>query len=760
MALEVVGPATQERRGSRINTICAAAALIYALAAIAFATTTPNLGFTLLHTGAPIFGVDDASTGLHSGDRVIAIDGVNTTTREGRDLAWSRLGDKSSVTIEVARGNEHLVLTIPSVPGLPLDAVAGIALAFLLLMVSFVARYSLFQRVTALYVVTMAGVMLLPVVERVAILHLPFIVGSTLAAPATCHHMLTFPIGRPLSRRVLALLYIPAVGFILLISIDALSGALGLLVRRGVIASSIAWIAACLAIGSLVRRRRLQRSAGELDPIVVRWVYAGSAIIVGAMSIGVVWAIARSESFVGGGYRPIIAVTMAGGSACILMAIARQRLANDRVLRRGASALLIAGVATAMLFPILMVIGAARRVFAGSEMFVAVVGLAGLAMALLGARLQRSLDDRVAARRERAATLNAQSTIALVSAAAQTRVVALEKRVADLQKRIEVKRVSFVRTQHDALIGDGLRSTFQLVERVAPSDATVLIIGETGVGKEVVASAVHAASERRGKPFIVIDCSAIPAQLFEGMVFGHERGAFTGAVKSSLGLLRSADTGTVFLDEVGELPLELQAKLLRAIEAREVVAVGDVKPVPIDVRIVAGTNRDLDRMVAEGTFRADLLYRLRVVEIVVPPLRARRQDIPPLAASFLRALGSKPATIAREALDVLQAHDWPGNVRELRHVIESAALVCTGDEILAGDLRIDREVFRAKAREVLASSDDTGLRETLSTLERERLIRALDEHQGNQSAAAKALGMSRPALRRRLTRYAIQGRPR
>jgi DNA-binding NtrC family response regulator len=677
--------------GSRVNRVLAVAALVYAVLAIGAALHTPNLGFTWLHTGAPIFGVDDASIELRSGDRVISIDGVPTDTREGRTLGFSHLDGKTTAVLEVERGDQRLTVTVPALPGLPLDAVAGVLLALLLLLVSFVARYSLFQRITSVYVVTMAGTMLLPVVEQHVLLHVPFIVCSTLAGPATCHHMLAFPSGPARARRTLALLYAPALAFIVVIGTDALTGVLSVAARETVIALSMGWIAALLAIGSVARRRRRRRVAEVLDPILVRWINASSAVIVIAMTIGAFWVAAHHESFVGGGYRPIVALTMAGGSACILLAIARERLdAHERALRRGASALLVAGVAAALLFPILMVLGYARYVVAGSEVLVAVIGIAAFAMALLGARLQRSIDDRVAAKREQVTARATQGTIVLVTASAQTRIAKLEKQLSAVQKRFEATRVRHIiaRTGRDAVIGEGLRPTFDLVTRLAPSDTTVLIIGETGVGKDVIANAVHAESRRAKQPFVVIDCSAIPTNLFEPTVFGHERGAFTGAVKSSPGLFRSADKGTVFLDEVGELPLDLQAKLLRVLQAREVVAVGSVTPVPIDVRVVAGTNRDLARMVADGQFRADLLYRLRVCEIAVPPLRARKQDIPALAERFLEGIEPRPRGIARDALELLHEYDWPGNVRELKHVLEAAALVC-GDENRAADLRIE-----------------------------------------------------------------------
>jgi two-component system response regulator HydG len=286
--------------------------------------------------------------------------------------------------------------------------------------------------------------------------------------------------------------------------------------------------------------------------------------------------------------------------------------------------------------------------------------------------------------------------------------------------------------------------------------------GETGVGKELVARAIHAGSARRGGPFVVVDCGAVAAGLFESTLFGHEKGAFTGATKATLGAFRAAHGGTIFLDEIGELPLDLQPKLLRVLQEKEVMAVGGERPVPVDVRVVAGTNRDLAHEAEQGRFREDLLYRLRVVEIVVPPLRARRKDIPELAEAFLREVAARrglpPKRLAADAVAALMDHDWPGNVRELEHAMEAAALYAVGDEILAADLPMAGEMFRRRAAEkVAAASGGQGLRETLEELERERLVQALKDHGGNRSAAAKALGLSRGALLRRIERYGVEG---
>jgi len=316
------------------------------------------------------------------------------------------------------------------------------------------------------------------------------------------------------------------------------------------------------------------------------------------------------------------------------------------------------------------------------------------------------------------------------------------------------------------IIGKGLAATFELVHKAARSDATVLVRGETGVGKELVARAIHAASPRRSGPFVVVDCAALAPGLFESALFGHERGAFTGAVKAATGAFRAAHGGTIFLDEVGELPLDLQPKLLRVLQEREVLPVGGDQPIAVDVRVVGGTNRDLAAEVAAGGFREDLLYRLQVVELTVPPLRVRRPDIQALAEHFLARLadrdGRPPRRLAADAIDALLEYDWPGNVRELQHAIEAAAVYAEGDDIRAADLPIldrlrRRRVDRAMSALPVADGGPprAALRQTLEDLERDRLVAALTEHGGNRTRAARALGMSRGALLRRLKRYRL-----
>jgi two-component system response regulator AtoC len=246
--------------------------------------------------------------------------------------------------------------------------------------------------------------------------------------------------------------------------------------------------------------------------------------------------------------------------------------------------------------------------------------------------------------------------------------------------------------QFNQLIGTApaMQEVFKLIERVANTDSTILILGESGTGMELVARALHFKSRRQNAPFIPINCSARPEQLLESELFGHRRGAFTGAINDKKGLFQEADGGTIFLDEIGSLPLLLQSRLLRVLQEREIRRVGDHTPVLVDVRVVAASNEPLEKKIKDGTFREDLYYRLNVIPIPLPPLRERRDDIPLLAAHFLRSKTSSSSgrsfKISRQALEVLCAHDWPGNVRELENAIERAVTLCETETVRAGDL--------------------------------------------------------------------------
>ncbi len=301
-----------------------------------------------------------------------------------------------------------------------------------------------------------------------------------------------------------------------------------------------------------------------------------------------------------------------------------------------------------------------------------------------------------------------------------------------------------------------------LVADIAQSGVNALILGETGVGKEVLAETLHKLSGRKGA-FVRINCAAVAPALFESELFGHEKGAFTDAAQARVGLLEAAHRGTVLLDEVGELPPAAQAKLLRAIETKEIVRVGAVKPVPIDVRFVAATNRDLSADVARGQFRADLYFRLDGVTLVVPPLRERRERIAALALEFLkqaheRQPGRGPLRMAPDLLPRLERHDWPGNVRELKAVVERALLIARGDELGARHLTLAEAVAPAARPPAPAPAASPALSDE-DERARQKIMDALDACAGNQTRAAKVLGISRATLVNKLALYRIP-RPR
>jgi len=306
-----------------------------------------------------------------------------------------------------------------------------------------------------------------------------------------------------------------------------------------------------------------------------------------------------------------------------------------------------------------------------------------------------------------------------------------------------------------------MRELFALCARVAPTDAPVIIQGETGTGKELVARAIHERSKRRDKPFVVLDCGSIPPGLVESELFGHERGAFTGAVAARAGVFERADGGTVFLDELGELGLEHQPKLLRALETGEVTRVGGERAIKVDMRVVAATHRDLARMIAENTFRADLFYRLAVIRMRVPALRERREDIPLLAAHFARqALGEGAAPLAPDMLEALcgelTRHDWPGNVRELRNVVERAVIladphVLDGDSVESAAGEIQRSIEQAVAKRV-------PLRAAHVEMEREYVTAVLRITDGDLDEAARIAQVHRKSLERIMRRHKLRSR--
>jgi DNA-binding NtrC family response regulator len=310
------------------------------------------------------------------------------------------------------------------------------------------------------------------------------------------------------------------------------------------------------------------------------------------------------------------------------------------------------------------------------------------------------------------------------------------------------------------LIGDSapLREVVRVIRRAAPTDATVLVTGESGTGKELVARALHDESRRRAGAFVALNCSALPGELVERELFGHVRGAFTGADRDAEGLFEAANGGTLFLDEVGDLAPAAQAKLLRALEERQVTRLGSTKPIAVDVRVVAATNRPLESMAASGAFRDDLLYRLRVIPLHIPPLRERRDDVMPLALHFLAHFAGRYGRAVRGFGDGarrrLVAYDWPGNVRELRNATERAVVMAEGDEIEAGDLPAQLAESRAPVGPVDAALADLPFAEArdraMDEWERRFLSAALERHGGNVSATARALDLHRQSLQKRL----------
>jgi DNA-binding NtrC family response regulator len=294
-----------------------------------------------------------------------------------------------------------------------------------------------------------------------------------------------------------------------------------------------------------------------------------------------------------------------------------------------------------------------------------------------------------------------------------------------------------------------MQELFDSLRRYAPHVRTVLVTGATGTGKELVAKALHKLGPRRAKRFVTVNCSAVVETLFESELFGHVRGAFTGAVDNKVGLFEHADGGTLFLDEAGELPLSLQAKLLRAVENGEVQRVGSVETRRVDVHVIAATNRDLRAEAAAGRFRTDLFYRLSTIEVSLPPLRERREDIPYLSARFLRESAgrlNRPITgITQSAERLLQHAAWPGNIRELRNVLERACMLGEGSMITEREL-----ASAAAAPSPMTAGGDGAHDERLSTLQQRLVEKVLEETAGNKSEAARRLGISRRALYRRL----------
>jgi PAS domain S-box-containing protein len=339
------------------------------------------------------------------------------------------------------------------------------------------------------------------------------------------------------------------------------------------------------------------------------------------------------------------------------------------------------------------------------------------------------------------------------------------KQIAELRERLDQEKQYLedeINLDHrfEDIVGEstGLRNVLRHIETVAPTDATVLIQGETGTGKELLARAVHRLSPRHERTFIKLNCAAIPAGLIESELFGHEKGAFTGAIARKIGRLELAHEGTLFLDEIGELPLELQPKLLRALQEREIERVGGTRPIPINVRLVAATNRDLAKMVAEKQFRSDLFYRLKVFPVFAPPLRERAADIPVLVRHFIerhsRRMGKTIESIPPEAMAALVAWKWPGNIRELENFLERAVILSRGPvlHVPLAELELMEEEDEDEASEI---------NPTLQAAERDHILRALREAKGmigSPTGAAARLGLKRTTLNSKIKKLGIERR--
>jgi len=374
-----------------------------------------------------------------------------------------------------------------------------------------------------------------------------------------------------------------------------------------------------------------------------------------------------------------------------------------------------------------------------------------------------------------------QIALTLENALARQEISELKDRLA--QEKLYLEEEIRSEMNFDQIVGDSpaLRHVLALVQTVAPSDSTVLLLGETGTGKELIARAIHDHSRRENRTFVKLNCAAIPTGLFESELFGHEKGAFTGAISQKVGRLELADQGTLFLDEVGDVPLEIQPKLLRALQEREFERLGSTRTKRVDVRLVAATNRNLDKMIVDREFRSDLYYRLNVFPILIPPLRERREDIPVLARyfaqKFAQQMEKRIETIPSAAIKALMEWDWPGNVRELGNIIERAVILTRG-----GSLEVPLAELRRRcideSRPMVPSQDRDDIarivKETINSLEgrrsvadeydrkqREEIVRTLTECKGRvggEDGAAARLGINRTTLLSRMKKLGINAK--
>jgi len=332
--------------------------------------------------------------------------------------------------------------------------------------------------------------------------------------------------------------------------------------------------------------------------------------------------------------------------------------------------------------------------------------------------------------------------------------ITLRREVRQLHERLDAA----FRFENILGTSPAMQHVFDMVKKVAATDLTVLITGESGTGKELIANALHQNSPRKGGPFIKVNCAAMARELVESELFGHEKGAFTGALTAREGKFEAADGGTTFLDEIGDMSRETQAKVLRVLQEREFERVGGNRTIKVDVRVIAATNKDLRQMVREEKFREDLFYRLNVVNVALPALRERREDIPLLAAHFLKAVTSRyergPMTLSSDAYALLLGAPWPGNVRELKNVIEAAAVLAPGSEIRAADLRLPQQTQPPEISGSLSFKE--AKQQVIEAFERDFISRALQHHQGNITRAAEEIGMHRQQLQQKIRELGLK----
>jgi DNA-binding NtrC family response regulator len=349
----------------------------------------------------------------------------------------------------------------------------------------------------------------------------------------------------------------------------------------------------------------------------------------------------------------------------------------------------------------------------------------------------------------------------------------LRQRVANLLKlasleeeNSSLRRQLVTEGQFGAMIGrsDQMRRAFEIADRVAPTDSTVLILGESGTGKDLLAQEIHARSPRAGKAFVAVNCAALPETLIESELFGYERGAFTGAAQQRRGKFEQAHSGTLFLDEIGDMNPVTQAKVLRALENRTIERLGGSQTIPVDVRVISATHRDLPAEIRSGKFREDLFYRLRVVTIELPPLRSHKLDISLLSDAFLKMHGARMGLSTRlnkDVLAALQAYDWPGNVRELKNALERSLVMCRGEEIGLSDLPDEVATGQALTRKDSARGDDAGMserdfREGKRKFEIAWITKELVSHRWNVSRTAATIGLHRQSLQEKLRELGIR----